>query len=253
MSFRADFASARVRSSPNCGPRKLSAGPDILLLHYTGMGSGQEAEAWLCHPESNVSCHYIVHENGTVVQMVPESMRAWHAGASCWEGERDINSRSIGIEIVNGGHPAGLPPYPDHQIDVVIELAQDIIGRNDIRPHHVLGHSDVAPGRKIDPGERFPWKRLAENDVGLFDNTGAPDGSFVAAPGTRGRPVEALQALLSFYGYDVAITGEYDESTRLVVESFQRHYRQDCVDGIVDRHTLERLHRLSSKVKISGA
>ncbi|WP_114390829.1 peptidoglycan recognition protein family protein [Notoacmeibacter marinus] len=249
MSFSADYRDARVRASPNCGPRRNAMRPDMLLLHYTGMTSGEEAEARLCHPQSDVSCHYIVHEDGAVLQMVPEAMRAWHAGDSCWEGERDINSRSIGIEIVNGGHPANLPPYPVRQIDAVIALCRDLVERHNIRPNHVLGHSDVAPGRKIDPGEHFPWKTLAGAGVGLYDDDRGTVGPPLLGPGERGQPVEALQALLSLYGYDVAATGEYDERTRIVVASFQLHYRQSCIDGRTDRQTLDRLYRLSQKAR----
>lgn len=248
MSFTADYRGARVRPSPNCGPRRDSIHPHILLLHYTGMKTGEEAEARLCHPESGVSCHYIVHEDGHIVQMVPEAMRAWHAGASSWQGERDINSRSIGIEIVNGGHPADLPAYPERQIEAVITLSADIIARHHIRPRHVLGHSDVAPGRKIDPGEHFPWKALAAAGVGLYDDGGEP-GAPLLQTGHHGQPVEALQALLSLYGYDVAVTGEYDDVTRKIVASFQMHYRQSCIDGMTDRQTLDRLYRLAHKAQ----
>ncbi|MCP1199713.1 N-acetylmuramoyl-L-alanine amidase [Notoacmeibacter sp. MSK16QG-6] len=249
MSFAADYRGARVRPSPNCGPRANGVRPDILLLHYTGMSSGEEAEGRLCHPESNVSSHYIVHEDGRVVQMVPEAMRAWHAGASCWEGERDVNSRSIGIEIVNGGHPAGLPPYPSAQIDVVIGLCLDVIERHQILAHHVLGHSDVAPGRKIDPGEHFPWRILAERGVGLYDDGGEAGGPTLLGPGERGQPIKAVQGLLSLYGYDVAVTGEYDERTRTLIASFQMHYRQSCINGLADKQTIDRLYRLARKAK----
>ncbi|RLQ88192.1 N-acetylmuramoyl-L-alanine amidase [Notoacmeibacter ruber] len=252
MSFSPDHGEARVRPSPNCGPRKLSGRPDILLLHYTGMATGDEAERWLCRPDSEVSCHYIVHEDGRIVQMVPEAMRAWHAGASCWEGEADVNSRSIGIEIVNGGHPANLPPYPDRQIDAVIALAQDIVERHAIKPSRVLGHSDVAPGRKIDPGEHFPWERLAESGIGLYEPEG-PRGEILLRSGMRGQPVEAMQALLSLYGYDVANTGEYDDRTRTVVQAFQMHYRKSCIDGEADRATMERLYHLVNKAKSDPA
>jgi len=151
--------------SPNFGERKSAI--DMLLIHYTGMHSGQAAVNWLCAPESGVSCHYLVDVDGAITQMVCESKRAWHAGKSCWQGVEDINSCSVGIEIQNAGPLADFPEFPLAQIDAVIVLSKDIISRHGILAERVLGHSDVAPGRKIDPGEKFPWARLADHGVGL--------------------------------------------------------------------------------------
>lgn len=155
-SFEADCSSARVQPSPNHGERADGRRPDMILLHYTGMPTADGALDWLCRAESQVSSHYFVHENGEVVQLVPETRRAWHAGKSSWHGETDINSLSIGIEIANAGHPGGLPDYPKEQIAAVIELCRDCVKRWSITPERVLGHSDVAPIRKVDPGEKFP-------------------------------------------------------------------------------------------------
>ena len=157
---------AKVFPSPNHGERKGGRRPTMLVLHYTGMPDEGEALQWLCNPVSQVSAHYFVFGDGRVLQMVPETRRAWHAGRSSWDGETDINSCSIGIEIANPGHPGGLPPFPDAQIESVAALAKDIVTRWGISPHHVLAHSDVAPGRKLDPGEAFPWQRLHEAGVG---------------------------------------------------------------------------------------
>lgn len=151
--------------SENFGERKSAI--DMLLMHYTGMNSGQAAVKWLCTPESSVSCHYLVDVDGSITQMVCESKRAWHAGKSFWQGVEDINSCSIGIEIQNEGPLADFPDFADVQIDAVIALSKDIMVRHGIMPERVLGHSDVAPGRKIDPGEKFPWARLAKNGVSL--------------------------------------------------------------------------------------
>jgi len=151
--------------SPNFGERKSNI--DMLLMHYTGMKCGQAAVKWLCTRESGVSCHYLVDIDGAITQMVCESKRAWHAGKSLWQGVEDINSCSIGIEIQNEGPLANFPDYPEIQIDAVIALSKDIMARHEIMPERVLGHSDVAPGRKIDPGEKFPWQRLAEHGVSL--------------------------------------------------------------------------------------
>ncbi len=152
--------------SPNHGPRAEGKPIDILLLHYTGMPSEAGALAWLANPQSQVSAHYFVGEDGRIVQMVAESERAWHAGQSFWAGETDINSRSIGIEIANPGHEFGYRSFPPAQIAAVIALCQDILSRHPIPAERVLAHSDVAPTRKEDPGELFPWGELAAAGIG---------------------------------------------------------------------------------------
>lgn len=152
--------------SGNFGDRKSKV--DMLLMHYTGMKSGSAAVDWLCAPESGVSCHYLVDEDGSITQMVSESKRAWHAGKSCWQGVEDINSCSVGIEVQNAGPLEDFPDFPEVQIEAVIALSKDIIARHDIVADRVLGHSDVAPGRKIDPGEKFPWEKLAKAGVGRW-------------------------------------------------------------------------------------
>jgi len=247
MNFLPNDAQAAVRPSPNHGERRDSTTVRFLLLHYTGMESGKAAEDWLCCAQSEVSCHYIVHTDGRTVQMVPENRRAWHAGASQWDGLTDINSASIGIEIVNDGHPGGCPPYSDIQIDAVIALARNICTRHTIRPWDVLGHSDVAPGRKIDPGEHFPWDRLAQEGVGHWVQPGRGGDGRYFARGDEGQPVEALQAMLALYGYGVPVSGVFCEKTHVVVEAFQRHFRQQRVDGVADASTVETLYRLILK------
>lgn len=244
--FVPDFIEATVRVSPNVGERRDGRQPDILLLHYTGMADGPSAEDWLCDPQSEVSCHYIVHEDGRVVQMVPEAARAWHAGAGSWKGEGDINSRSVGVEIVNGGHDFGLPAFPARQIASVIDLSRDIVSRHGIAPERVLAHSDIAPGRKRDPGERFPWADLAAAGVGHWVDPAPVGGGRFIAEGESGRPVEALQSMLALYGYRTAITGLFDRDTAVDVEAFQRHFRPARVDGVADASTIETLHRLLS-------
>jgi N-acetylmuramoyl-L-alanine amidase len=244
--FLPDHASASVRVSPNFGERCCDTPVEFLILHYTGMETGQGAEDWLCSLESEVSCHYIVHEDGRIVQMVAEEMRAWHAGKAHWAGMEDINSRSIGIEIVNGGHDFGLPAYPGAQIDAVIALADDIVMRNGIRPPRVLAHSDIAPQRKRDPGERFPWAQLCEAGLGHWVEPSPIRGGRYLMAGETGQPVEALQSMLALYGYGLAITGVFDPATETVVSAFQRHFRPERVDGIADISTIETLHRLIS-------
>ena len=237
-SFAAECRLAEVVPSPNFGERIGVTRPDILLLHYTGMPTGEGAQAWLCNPDSQVSSHYIV------VQMVPEDRRAWHAGQSSWAGETDINSRSIGIEIANAGHPAGLPDYPDRQIESLIELCRECVERHQIAPERVLAHSDVAPVRKVDPGENFPWSKLYHAGVGHWVEPAPLGGGRFFQRGDQGQPVEALQSMLSIYGYTLEINGDYCARTEGVVAAFQRHFRPVKVDGIADSSTIETLHRL---------
>ena len=246
MSFNPDYVGATVRPSPNHGPRvgKGEAGPDMIILHYTGMPTEEGAIDWLCRPESEVSAHYVVRENGEVLQLVPERRRAWHAGKSFWAGETDINSRSIGIEVANAGHPGGLPPFPGVQIASVVELCRDCVARWAIPAERVLAHSDVAPVRKVDPGERFPWDILHAAGIGHWVEPVAVAGGRFFHQGDCGPPVEALQTMLSVYGYRTEITGEFSEAMRGDIEAFQRHFRPAQVDGVADASTIETLHRL---------
>ena len=234
----------RLLPSPNQDARAGTSFPDILLLHYTGMDGADAALGRLTDPEAKVSSHYVVLEDGEVVQLVPEERRAWHAGAGSWEGRDDVNSRSIGIEIVNGGHQGGLPPYPYAQLAAVASLSSAIVARWHIRPERVLGHSDIAPDRKEDPGEHFPWERLAAEGLGLWVRPEPPDSSPLLSPGMAGEEVTAVQDALAAYGYGLASTGRYDEATATVLRAFQRHFRPSRVDGLLDSSTLSSLRRL---------
>jgi len=169
MSFQTDSSVVSgVRYSPNHGERKPGCAPDMIVLHYTGMPDADAALERLCAPDSEVSTHYFVYEDGRIIQCVPEARRAWHAGKAGWAGETDINSCSIGIEIANPGHQHGYPEFPRRQIAAVITLCRGIAARRRILPDRVLAHSDVAPTRKQDPGEKFPWPLLARSGVGLW-------------------------------------------------------------------------------------
>ena len=233
----------QVRPSPNCDSRALGLAIDILLLHYTGMDSTAAAMERLCDPVAKVSSHYVIDEGGRITQLVPEERRAWHAGASSWEGQTDINSRSIGIEIGNVGHDLGYPDFPHTQIDAVIALSRDIIHRHPIRADRVLAHSDIAPERKVDPGEKFPWERLHRAGIGLWVAPKPPSAPGLG-PGDRGDAVADLQDALRRYGYGIEATGVYDEATAAVVTAFQRHFRPARVDGRADRSTIETLREL---------
>nr|CAD6617114.1 N-acetylmuramoyl-L-alanine amidase [Rhizobium sp. TCK] len=242
--FAADHVGATVIPSPNFGPRAGGREPDMIVLHYTGMPDHGQALSWLCNPDSQVSSHYFIHEDGLIVQLVPESERAWHAGKSCWGGESDVNSASIGIEIANAGHPAGLPEFPRAQVDALIRLCRDCGQRWQIAPERILAHSDVAPIRKLDPGENFPWGRLHAEGVGHWVQPAPVGGGRFFQLGEVGQPIEALQSMLSLYGYDIEINGKFGERTKGVVEAFQRHFRPARVDGIADISTIDTLHRL---------
>tara|TARA_R110002126_G_scaffold291791_2_gene458533 strand:- start:62864 stop:63625 length:762 start_codon:yes stop_codon:yes gene_type:complete len=244
-----DFSEADVCPSPNFGER-LNGTVDMLVLHYTGMDSADEALQWLCSPQSQVSAHYFVFEDGRAVQMVAEEKRAWHAGKSIWKGESDSNSRSIGIEIANPGHQGNYPDFPLAQMETVINLCQKCAKRWAIAPEMVLAHSDIAPQRKEDPGEKFPWRSLFDSGVGHWvEPSGAAGGRFFQR-GDSGQPVEALQAMLGLYGYGVEITGNFDEHLEIVIKAFQRHFRPERVDGIADASTIETLHKLLSALPV---
>lgn len=212
----------RVKShpSPNFDDRRTAI--DMLVLHYTGMQTGDAALERMCDAEASVSAHYMVREDGDVVCLVDEEKRAWHAGVSQWQGDSDLNSRSVGIEIVNGGHdwpgPDGkLPTYPAVQIEAVIELSAAIIDRWSIPQTRIVGHSDIAPKRKADPGEHFPWARLSRGGVGLW-------------PLALGSREGSLENALSSIGYD---TEDLDAATT----AFQRRWRPSRVDGRGDSDT----------------
>ena len=236
---------ADLQPSPCCEPRKGSGRPDLLLLHYTGMTSCARAIDWLSRPEAKVSCHYVIDVDGRVTQMVAEDQRAWHAGVSAWAGETDINSCSVGFEIHNPGHDQGYPEFPEAQMAAVVALAADVVRRWSIPPERVLAHSDVAPSRKIDPGEKFDWRRLAQAGVGLWVPPAPVDAADAGlAPGGRDRRIARAQDLFARYGYQVPATGELDPATAQVVAAFQRHFRPARVDGRLDASTLITLERL---------
>jgi len=236
---------AEVRPSPNHNERNNGALPDMIVLHYTGMRDNEAALRALCSPGSDVSAHYVVLPDGHIVQLVAESRRAWHAGVASWAGETDINSCSIGIEIANPGHDHGYPEFPRRQIAAVTALCRSIFTRHNVPADRVLAHSDIAPARKEDPGEKFPWKVLAESGVGLWvapapvTNTGP-----IYVLGESHPAIEEVQRLLARYGYNVAPTGYLDGNTRDAVAAFQRHFRPAQVDGVVDISTTATLKAL---------
>ncbi|MGE3142719.1 MAG: N-acetylmuramoyl-L-alanine amidase [Hyphomonadaceae bacterium] len=234
------------RLSPNFDTRGGRA-IDLVVLHYTGMQDGETALRRLTDPApvagaypgpwqekaldpaaplARVSAHYVMDEAGQAIRVVPEEARAWHAGVSCWEGEENVNARAIGVEIVNGGHDFGLPHYPEAQIVGLIQLLRDILRRRDLTPARVVGHSDIAPGRKADPGEHFPWKRLAEEGVALWPPAGALSG-------------DDVDAMLSRFGYGLSA------GRTACLAAFQRRFRPARIDGAADPETLALLAALT--------
>lgn len=235
------------RPSPNHEDRRGQP-VSMLVLHYTGMESGMAAVDWLANPASKVSAHYTIDEDGTVYIQVPEDRRAWHAGVSSWRGVTDVNSASIGIELANPGHECGYRPFPEAQMDALIELGRGIVGRHPIPPRNIVGHSDVAPGRKQDPGELFDWKRLAEAGLGLWPGA-SRDGHFAPLePGDAGEAVRAYQALLAAWGYGLAETGVFDAETEAVTLAFQRRFRPQALTGRADPETQGLLLALLAQV-----
>ncbi|WP_269514403.1 N-acetylmuramoyl-L-alanine amidase [Brevundimonas subvibrioides] len=242
--------------SPNFDQRR--APPDMILLHYTGMETAEAAIARLRDPEAKVSAHYVVDEDGSILRLVDEARRAWHAGRSWWRGETDINAVSIGIEIVNPGHEFGYRLFPDAQIEAVIALIDDIRTRWSVEDARILGHSDVAPTRKQDPGELFPWKRLAAHRQGLWFEPAAERIAALGPPltiGDEGLGVHVLQAGLHRLGYEPLPDGKYSDETRITVEAFQRHWRPARIDGIADgetRATLMGVLQLATAESMTG-
>lgn len=218
------------RPSPNFDSRPGDTPVDMLVLHYTGMQSRDAALERMGDPTAKVSAHYCVDEDGTVYRLVAETARAWHAGVAHWRGHTDVNGRSVGVEIVNPGHEFGYRPFPPAQMEAVAVLCTEILARWPIPPRNVVGHADVAPERKEDPGELFDWPMLAARGIGLYPETGA-------ATGSSKDDIAALQKNLRRYGYGIDVTGQADSRTAAVVTAFQRHFRPVRIDGVADGET----------------
>ena len=203
--------------SPNFDERDQPV--SIAVLHYTGMTDAASAIARLRDPEARVSCHYLIAEDGQVFRMVPEDKRAWHAGQSYWRGIHNVNAASIGIEIVNPGHELGYRPFTEQQMDALVPLLAGIVDRHQIPRANVVGHSDIAPARKQDPGELFDWATLARHKLAVA----RPIKSLVDPHWTDGGFLLALER----YGYDV-------RDREAAVTAFQRRFRPELVDGVID-------------------
>ncbi|MBL8643261.1 MAG: N-acetylmuramoyl-L-alanine amidase [Rhodospirillaceae bacterium] len=234
------------RPSPNFGPRKTVAGlPSIafVVLHYTGMKTPENALARLADPTAQVSAHYVIDDEGRIYRMVAEEHRAWHAGVSYWKGVRDLNSVSIGIEITNPGHDYGYRDFPGAQMASVTALCRDILARHRLPAAAVIGHSDIAPGRKIDPGELFPWQSLAAQKVGFWPSLS----------GTKHLiSTDDAMKLLSAIGYATPLSVERGADILAApadcIAAFQRHYRPRKIDGLLDSETSALIQTLAEQV-----
>lgn len=209
------------RASPNVNDRPVGTRIDMVILHYTGMKTGKAALDRLCDPDAKVSAHYLIDEDGTTYRMVADDRRAWHAGFSHWSGAVDINDRSIGIEIVNPGHEFGYRAFPEAQMTAVEELLAQVIARHRIPAARVIGHSDIAPNRKQDPGELFDWKRLADKGLSIWPTE----------PRDAIAPADARRYLTGI-GYDP------EAPLADVVTAFQRRFVPAGVSGALDQATL---------------
>lgn len=227
--------------SPNFGPRPAGVAVDTIVLHYTGMRGAEEALARLRDPAAAVSAHYLIDEDGAITRLVPEDMRAWHAGIASWKGETNINDRSIGVELVNPGHEFGYRPFPTAQMEALVALLRSVLARHPIPASRILGHSDVAPMRKQDPGELFDWPLLARSGIGVFPERSMGAGHY--GPYS----VAGAQGLLAAIGYAAPSSGILDDETAAALAAFQRRFRPERVDGRLDAETAELLRRVAAQ------
>ena len=224
------------RPSPNFDNRACAI--SHIILHYTDMADCDAALARLCDPAAKVSAHYLIRRDGHIFQLVDEAERAWHAGVSFWQGETDMNSASIGIELDHAGHKDGaMAAFPQTQMAALITLLQEVTARHDIAPQNILGHSDIAPGRKIDPGEAFDWAALHQAGFGLWVEEVKIEDVPTLSLGNEDKAVAPLQKALAAIGYHIAADGVYGPQTQAVIPAFQRHFRPRHVDGMADAET----------------
>lgn len=247
------IAGMQITPSPNFDHRQPLEGMtaptiDTIILHYTGMPTADEAMGRMCNPASEVSAHYCIYEDGTLHQLVDPDFRAWHAGVSYWQGREYLNHSSIGIELVNPGHDHGYQPFPDAQIDKLMNLLAALANRYAIEEHRFIGHSDVAPDRKIDPGELFPWQTLAENGFGLWPSGNTNDETILLKKDMIGPDVASLNRSLAAVGYSVPVQEQFSLFTEQALAAFQRHWRPTCVNALLDVGTSNALLDIEKKM-----
>ena len=235
-------------SSPNWNERPVGTIIDTVVIHYTGMKTGQAALDRLCDPMAEVSAHYLIEEDGRVFQLVAEEKRAWHAGVSHWRGRDNLNHNSIGIELVNPGHEFGYKAFPDAQITALLQLLEEIHQRHNISPANIIGHSDIAFERKTDPGELFPWKLLHQKGFGLFSHKECEDNTPILQSGDEGSAVEEMHSLLKLIGYNVTESACFDRMSEDALVAFQTHWRQTAVTGVYDQGTKNTLQDIAEQI-----
>jgi N-acetylmuramoyl-L-alanine amidase len=240
----------KQRPSPNHNARPAGTPIDTLVLHYTGMQSAEAALGRLCDAGARVSSHYLLDEDGALWQLVPDERRAWHAGPSFWRGHTDINSRSIGVEIVNPGHEWGYRAFPPAQMQALVRLCRELLSRHPILRQNVVAHSDIAPDRKQDPGELFDFSRLACHGIGIFPACVADLG--VGDIVTDAAGLAPVRADLAAVGYDVAGEGAWDPRLAAILAAFQRHWRPEAVTGNADAGTRARLAAVARLAASNG-
>lgn len=248
-------AGLRDTPSPNFDARVPPAGQpvpviDTVILHYTGMQTATDAIDRLCDPAAQVSAHFLIEENGAVHQLVDPTARAWHAGVSYWQGREGLNHTSIGIELVNPGHEFGYRPFPNEQIKCLIELLAKLKDRFSIPATRFIGHSDVAPDRKMDPGELFPWELLARYGFGAWPKTSTKDKTILAKKGMITPEVEWLNQSLFKIGYSVPVQAEFSSITEMALAAFQRHWHPSAVTGCLDVGTKLALLDVEQQIEI---
>ncbi len=232
--------------SPNFDDRPKGTNINMLVMHYTGMQTGEAAQKHMCDPIAKVSAHYMINEDGSIINLVPEAKRAWHAGISCWRGISSLNDTSVGIEIVNPGHEFGYRPFPKAQMEAVLGLSKEIIERHSIEARNVIGHSDIAPNRKQDPGEFFDWKMLASEGVGLWPNVKKmwKSSDMIIRPGEESVSTASVQKMLSDYGYHIRVDGFYGPKTEDIIRAFKRHFVPEQLNAFWDKLADERIKAL---------
>jgi N-acetylmuramoyl-L-alanine amidase len=233
--------------SPNWNERPHGSVIDTVVLHYTGMESGEAALGRLCDAAAEVSAHYMVEEDGRLFSLVDEEKRAWHAGVSRWRGRGNLNHSSIGIELVNRGHEFGYRPFPEAQVESLLTLLEAIHARHHIPAYGYVGHSDIAPDRKQDPGELFPWKRLAAEGFGLWSNRDGSDTTVLAERGQKNANVMKFNQQLGIVGYHTGDLQDFDATTEFAVRAFQAHWRPETVSGRIDIGTASILEDIATQ------
>lgn len=236
------------RPSPNYNERPAGAEVDTVVIHYTGMVSAGAALERLCNKDAEVSSHFLIDEAGGLYELVHPEKRAWHAGVSNWQGRDNLNHSSIGIELVNPGHEFGYRPFPEAQITSLLELLVFLKDVYAIPRERYIGHSDIAPFRKMDPGELFPWKRLAAAGFGVFPQKDHSDQTIIKKAGDNGPEIKMLNKQLGIIGYDGFDRDAFGDHTAQIIRAFQAHWRPEGVHGKLDAGTWSALNEVAQLI-----